>query len=123
MRQRSPQEKKQLSYLKDRRNGYGENQKSSRKNIPRSKRAGHHALRRGEQLALERLRAFDGTVDDSEVRFARRRTGQWRKSADTPLGEMVAYRLERRAELGIDAAPRNQGRLERVRRHRARRRS
>ncbi|MGW7441629.1 hypothetical protein [Streptomyces sp. NPDC054849] len=122
MRRRSPQEKKQLSYLKDRRNGYGENQKSSRKNIPRSRRARHHALRRGEQLALERLRAFGGAVDDSEVQFARRRTGQWRKSPDTPLGEMVAYRLQRRAELGIDAAPRNQRRLERVHRHQARRR-
>ncbi|MFD9407178.1 hypothetical protein ACFWBN_09205 [Streptomyces sp. NPDC059989] len=39
MRQRSPQEKKRLSYLKDRRNVYGENQKSSRRNIPRSRRA------------------------------------------------------------------------------------
>ncbi|MFZ3468622.1 hypothetical protein ACODT3_34065 [Streptomyces sp. 4.24] len=98
MRQRSPQEKKRLSLLKDRRNTYGENQKSSRKNIPRSRRAGHHALRRAEQLALERLKAFGGTVDDSEVRFARRGTGQWRKSADTPLGEVVAHRLERRAD-------------------------
>jgi hypothetical protein len=31
---RSPQEKKALSYAKDRRNDYGENDKSSRKNIP-----------------------------------------------------------------------------------------
>ncbi|MER5935367.1 hypothetical protein [Streptomyces sp. NPDC002054] len=123
MRKRSPQEKKQLSYLKDRRNDYGENQKSSRKNIPRSRRARHHALRRGEQLALERLRAFGGAMDDSEVRFARRGTGRWRKSADTPLGEVVAYKLERRAELGADAAPPNQGRLEHLRRYRARRRS
>ncbi|MFD7256285.1 hypothetical protein [Streptomyces sp. NPDC059874] len=116
MRQRSPQEKKRLSYLKDRRNVYGENQKSSRKNIPRSRRARHHALRRGEQLALERLRAFGGAVDDSEVQFARRGTGQWRKSADRPLGEVVEYRLERRARLGIDTAPRNQERLQRIRR-------
>ena len=121
MRHRSPQEKKQLSYLKDRRNDYGENQKSSRKNIPRSRRARHHALRRGEQLALQRLREFSGALDDTEVRFARPRTGQWRKFADAPLGEVVAYRLKRRADLGIDASPRNQARLERVRRHRARR--
>ncbi|GAA1185484.1 hypothetical protein F4556_000107 [Kitasatospora gansuensis] len=115
MQRRSPQEKKRLSYLKDRRNFYGENQKSSRRNIPRSRRANHHALRRGEQLALGRLRAFGGAVDDSEVRFARRSTGQWRKSADAPLAEVVAYRLERRARLGIDTAPRSQERLRRVR--------
>lgn len=48
------------------------------------------------------------------MRFARRGTGQWRKSADTPLGEVVAHRLERRARLGIDAAPRNRERLARV---------
>ncbi|WP_162688693.1 MULTISPECIES: hypothetical protein [unclassified Streptomyces] len=53
-------------------------------------------------------------MDDSEVRFARRGTGQWRKSADTPLGEVVAHRLERRARLGIDAAPRNRERPARV---------
>lgn len=34
MKRRSPQEKKRLSYAKDRRNDYGENDKSSRKNVP-----------------------------------------------------------------------------------------
>ncbi len=35
MARRTPQEKKALSYVKDRRNDYGENDKSSRKNIRR----------------------------------------------------------------------------------------
>ena len=38
MARRSPQEKKTLSYAKDRRNDYGENDKSSRKSIRRNKR-------------------------------------------------------------------------------------
>ncbi|WP_406193056.1 hypothetical protein OH807_02065 [Kitasatospora sp. NBC_01560] len=118
MRRRSPQEKKRLSYLKDRRNVYGENQKSSRKNIPRARRARHHALRRGEQLALERLRAFGGALDDSQVRFGRRGTGQWRKSADRPLGEVVTHRLERRTGPGDEAPPRVQEQVRRVRRRR-----
>jgi len=36
-RRKTPQEKKQLSYDRDRRSIYGENDKSSRKNIPLSK--------------------------------------------------------------------------------------
>jgi hypothetical protein len=36
-RKKSPQQKKAESLKKDRRNAYGENSKSSRKNIPRAK--------------------------------------------------------------------------------------
>ena len=43
----SPQEKKRLSYAKDRRNDYGENDKSSRKNIRRNKRACQRPLGSG----------------------------------------------------------------------------
>lgn len=39
---RGPQEKKALSYARDRRNGYGENDKSSRKAIP-ARKAGETA--------------------------------------------------------------------------------
>lgn len=45
-KKRSPQEKKKLSLQKDRRNDYGENDKSSRKNIPRSKALDKRRLRR-----------------------------------------------------------------------------
>ncbi|GAA2775465.1 hypothetical protein [Kitasatospora cinereorecta] len=117
--QRSPQEKKRLSYLKDRRNDYGENQQSSRRNIPRNRRAAHHELRRAESLALQRLRSYGPTADDADprIRFGRRRTGRWRKSPDATLAIVVAYRLERRARLGIDRPERSRERLDRVRRH------
>ncbi|WP_194828528.1 hypothetical protein [Nocardia sp. XZ_19_231] len=50
VRRRSPQEKKSLSYAKDRRNGYGENDKSSRKNIPRNKRIRNRVDRRRDSV-------------------------------------------------------------------------
>ncbi|MFB7781192.1 hypothetical protein [Streptomyces vinaceus] len=115
MTRRTPQEKKRLSYLKDRRNAYGENDKSSRKNIPRSRRARHHELRRAEHLALRKLTASGGTLDDSEVRFRRPGTGSWRKWADLRLADLVVCRLERRVERGGAGAPRNAARIERIR--------
>jgi hypothetical protein len=43
---KTPQEKKKLSYMKDRRNTYGENGKSSRKSIRLSKALNEPATRR-----------------------------------------------------------------------------
>ncbi|WP_354638938.1 hypothetical protein [Kitasatospora camelliae] len=94
---KTPQEKKRLSYLKDRRNAYGENDKASRRNIPRARRARRHALRAAERQALARLTGQGGAADDAGVPFARRGTGQWRKWPDEPLAAAVARRLERRA--------------------------
>ncbi|MER5638013.1 hypothetical protein ABT095_13770 [Kitasatospora sp. NPDC002227] len=115
-RRKSPQEKKRLSYRKDRRNNYGENDKSSRRNIPLARRAAHHALRGRERLALERIRAYGGQLDDGQALFARRTTGRWRKWPDAPLGELVVGGLRRRARVGMDAPERNAERIERVRR-------
>ncbi len=44
-RVKNPQEKKRLSYEKDRRNCYGENDKSSRKNIRRNKKLSSKSFR------------------------------------------------------------------------------
>lgn len=104
MVRRSPQEKKALSYAKDRRNDYGENDKSSRKNIRRSKRIPNRAdRRRGHQI----LSAVHGPVEPKTAECAEtdlRGTKSmwvkrgWRKRPDIPLREMVAYTLRRRAE-------------------------
>ncbi|WTX01156.1 hypothetical protein OG216_46635 (plasmid) [Streptomycetaceae bacterium NBC_01309] len=114
MVRRTPQEKKQLSYLKDRRNAHGENDKSSRKNIPRARRNRHHQLRRAEHLALRKLTASGGTLDESEVRFARPRTGSWRKWAEFRLGDVVVYHLERRVERGGTDAAQSAAKTERI---------
>ena len=52
---KSPQEKKTASLNRDRRNVYGENAKSSRKNIPLSKQLGHQAARRAANQPLTQL--------------------------------------------------------------------
>ncbi|MBP0455719.1 hypothetical protein J5Y04_40290 [Kitasatospora sp. RG8] len=117
MERRTPQEKKRLSYLKDRRNAYGENDKSSRKNVPRSRRARHHQLRRGEQLALRKLTVSGGAVDESEVRFGRPGTGSWRKWADSSHADVVIHHLERRVERGGTDPGQAAERIGRIRRH------
>jgi hypothetical protein len=98
VRRKTPQEKKQYSYARDRRNVYGENDKSSRKNIPRRKRAPHRANRRRAGQILETI---EGAVDEvaeegAEMRLSSRRPKSWKKVPDKPLGEIVQNRLERR---------------------------
>ena len=69
MRRRlSPQEKKELSLQKDRRNAYGENDKASRKNIPRAKARVNRANRRADTVAMSGgvgrpVESLDGASD------------------------------------------------------------
>ncbi|MEV0150223.1 MULTISPECIES: hypothetical protein [unclassified Nonomuraea] len=115
MRRRSPQEKKQLSYTKDRRNSYGENDKSSRKNIPRRKKAPHRANRRRASQVLDLAVGGDG--ETAELRLLSKRLKSWQKYPDAPLGEVVQDKLEERIRLapGKDAT-RDAERVQRVRR-------
>ncbi|MEU6674176.1 hypothetical protein [Streptomyces sp. NPDC046925] len=112
MRRMSPQEKKRLSYRRDRRNVYGENDKSSRKSIRRNKRATKSANRRLERLALAQgacLRGIadaDAGADVIERGLARRWPKSWKKFPDAPLGEVVANALERRARTERQAVTR-----------------
>jgi hypothetical protein len=61
-RVRGPQEKKKLSYERDRVNVYGQNDKASRKRIPKFKAASNRALRHKGRL----LTALVTQADDSE---------------------------------------------------------
>ncbi|MEV1116054.1 hypothetical protein AB0I91_13365 [Actinosynnema sp. NPDC049800] len=116
---KSPQEKKRLSYAKDRRNTYGENDKSSRKNIPRNKQLAHRADRHHADQALRSAlgRADEASADHAEQVARDRRPSWFRKHPDAPLGEVVAYRLRERVEAGTDGQERAEARLARVRRH------
>ncbi|MEO3812058.1 hypothetical protein ABGB17_23935 [Sphaerisporangium sp. B11E5] len=118
MKRRTPQEKKLLSYAKDRRNDYGENDKSSRKNIRRNKKAPHRANRHHAAQVLE---AAKGAVDDFaesavEERLLRKRPKSWQKYRDAPLGEILQYKIARRVDLGIEDPEEGRVRIERVRR-------
>jgi hypothetical protein len=90
---RSPQEKKALSLTKDRRNGYGQNDKSSRKAIPAAKARGHRALRHADKQALNDANAA------VEVVPLTRRKPVWKKSPDVPLSEAIASGLAKRLHL------------------------
>jgi hypothetical protein len=117
---RTPQEKKRLSYARDRRNNYGENDKSSRKNIPRSRAMMHRANRhRTRQVLGDAKGAPDAAVEDGvEQRLLNRRPKKWRKWRDSPLSEIVEYKLRRRVRLGIDVPERAEKRIWRIRQQR-----
>jgi len=98
MKRKTPQEKKALSYAKDRRNAYGESDKGSRKSIRRNKTFPSRAYRKAVNDILQ---GAVGEIDlakaesvDVKAKEIKRR--KWKKYPDKPLGEIVASRLERR---------------------------
>ncbi len=124
MRKRSPQEKKALSYVKDRRNTYAENDKNSRKSIRRNKRFPNRAERHREHQVMT---AATGPVEldaaeEAETRLQAKKPKRWRKWPDTPLHEIVADQLRRRAARGMGDAETNEAAIERIERRLGRRR-
>jgi hypothetical protein len=117
---RSPQEKKALSYAKDRRNDYGENDKSSRKNIRRNKRIPNRADRhRARQvLATQPAEHAEATLAAKKSMWL---TKRWRKWRDVPLADVLIHQLRRRARLGMADPADVEARVERIRQARARR--
>lgn len=101
MRRLTPQEKKALSYARDRRNTYGEAPHAARKSIPLRKALRNRANRHQEtsQLRYAGPAPDEALADEFESRMLRRAPREWRKSADSPLGEVVAQKAERRAFL------------------------
>jgi hypothetical protein len=95
---KSPQEKKALSYAKDRRNGYGENDKSSRKAIPRRKAAENRGSRRKVTRSLSEMQRLDeagAALVESSARNGMERVGGFKKKADIPLSEHLQRKLRR----------------------------
>jgi hypothetical protein len=122
MERKTPQEKKRLSYQRDRRNTYGENDKSSRKNIPRAKR---HPNRVNRRVARQSLSAAVGdagasSLEQMDAELKHRRPKRWRKRADSPLALVVPRKLKRRVETGIISADEAEEKEARIRRRLAR---
>ena len=89
---KSPQAKKKLSYERDRRNAFHENNKASRKAIPRNKRS---VVRQYRRAVTATMAAADPAADlDSAVKEVKRK--KWKKVADEPLGEVVRWKLKKR---------------------------
>ena len=96
MRKKTPQEKKALSYAKDCRNVYGENDKTSRVAIRKNKTFPNRAFRKNIN---DTLQSAIGAVDlekaeavDVKIRGIKRR--KWKKAADAPLGKIIRGQLE-----------------------------
>ncbi|MEM6275797.1 MAG: hypothetical protein AAF714_02525 [Pseudomonadota bacterium] len=83
---RSPQEKKALSYARDRRNTYGENNKAARKAIPRNKKTANRSVRRVAKQALMH--------EDLETVAPPDHKRKWRKVPDDKLGAILEWRDE-----------------------------
>lgn len=96
---KSPQQKKIESYLRDGRNTYGENDKSSRRAIRFRKTWVNGTYR---SAVNQRLRSLDPDDVTDAVGAVRRK--DWKKAADRPLGQVVDRKLARRqstAESGV----------------------
>jgi hypothetical protein len=93
----TPQEKKRLSYERDRRNVYGENSKASRKKIPLRKKIERQTDRRvANQLLPAALNTDDLLADDSAenriiAHIKKKKRIHWRKTPDAPLGKILKY--------------------------------
>ncbi len=98
MRKRTPQQKKELSYKRDRRNVYGEAPHAARKAIPLHKALRNRANRHVANQALDyQGPAPDGDLaDELESRMHHRAPQEWEKSPDAPLAEVVAKKARKR---------------------------
>jgi hypothetical protein len=98
MKRRTPQEKKRLSYERDRRNCYGEAPHAARKSIPLRKalrnRANRHS--QNQQLSYHGPAPDENLADELESRIHHRMPKEWEKHRDAQLGEVVAEKLRNR---------------------------
>ncbi|MDE2140808.1 MAG: hypothetical protein KGL74_03670 [Elusimicrobia bacterium] len=101
----TPQQKKVLSYKRDRRNAYGQNAKASRKAIPLRKASARRAYRHAANQTLkEAVFAVDAEQADTvQAEVASVVDVPFRKFRDIPLGKHVEYHLKRRERLAVDS--------------------
>ncbi len=107
---KTPREKKRLSLDRDRRNVFRENDKASRKNVPRAKQRSQMRIRRSVNQALAKVR---GEIDESvaleadalaRVRTKVLRQGGFKKMRDQPLGIVIEKQKYRQVCKAISAA-------------------
>ncbi len=98
MKEKTPQEKKAQSYAKDRRNGYGANDKASRNSIPKRKAVVNRSYRKNISDALKGIVGRIDLEHSNEIEHAVRsvKRSDWKKYPDIPLGGVVRRNLESR---------------------------
>ena len=98
MRKRTPQEKKKLSYERDRRNVYGNSPHAARKAIPLRKAQRNRANRHlaNQDVAVQAPLPSEGVAEKIEARLNLKAPKAWRKDPDAPLGKVLAENLRSR---------------------------
>jgi hypothetical protein len=99
MKKRTPQEKKKLSYDRDRRNVYGRSPHASRKAIPLHKALRNRANRhyQNQQIDYQGPAPDENLADELESQLQQRAPREWEKYPDAPLREVVARKSTDRA--------------------------
>lgn len=89
--QRSPPADKDLSYERDGRDGYGENNKSKRKAIPLFKARSNRQGRHGAKVAVDGMTGEERDADEAKLQAADFKASKpWKtKSPDIPLGDYL----------------------------------
>lgn len=98
MKRLTPQEKKALSYERDRRNTYGEAPHAARKGIPLSRAKRSRNIRRSQNQTLHDAPLLTNR-DDLELmesQLHHRPLNNWKKNPDRPLGEVLAKKMRDR---------------------------
>jgi hypothetical protein len=98
MRKQTPQEKKELSYKRDRRNVYGEAPHAARKNVPLRKALRNRANRHiaNQTLAYKGPAPDEAISDELESRSEHYAPKVWDKHPDAPLAEVIADKSRKR---------------------------
>jgi hypothetical protein len=100
-RSRSPQEKKALSYVRDRRNGAAKSRSIAHRAISKRKTAANQAFRSAIRGVLTKeLRAHDD-LENADVHVARTGTMGWRKAADISLAAHLEHSIKSRPSRGM----------------------
>lgn len=95
---RSPQVDKALSYERDCRDAYGENNKSKRKAIPKFKAASNREGRHLSKVVVDRMTGDENTDEEAGLLVADRKSlrPSKTKTPDMPLGELLVRRNRHR---------------------------
>ena len=101
MKKLTPQEKKALSYARDRRNVYGEAPHAARKSIPLRKAKRNRANRHyaDQQLAYPGTGFDEALADEVESRMKHKVPNDWGKYPDAALREVIAKKSRERAAM------------------------
>ena len=115
-RPRSPQEKKALSYVRDRRNGVAESRSIAHRAISKRKALANQAFRSASRGVLTKELRGHADLEDIDSHVSRTGSMAWRKIPDMPLASYVEFRLRSRAKRGMTPKLKSSGTLRAARR-------